>query len=82
MQTGQPYSSQLKNKVAQRDYNIIKIALNIPRDELHNRINNRVDQMIEGTPERAIGRQCLGIGALTVTLIAVTLWLVLAKPAF
>lgn len=37
---------------------------------------------IERTPEQAIGRQCLGIGALTVALIAATLWLVLAKPAF
>ncbi len=47
MQTGMPYSSQLKNNVANRNYNIIKIALNIPRNELHNRINRRVDQMIE-----------------------------------
>ncbi|HUE93896.1 CopD family protein [Pseudomonas sp.] len=37
---------------------------------------------IERTPELAIGRQCLGIAALTVALIAATLWLVLAKPAF
>jgi len=37
---------------------------------------------IEQTPERAIGRQCLGLGTLMVALIAVTLWLVLAKPAF
>jgi uncharacterized membrane protein len=37
---------------------------------------------VERTPERAIGRQCLGLGTLMVALIAVTLWLVLAKPAF
>jgi uncharacterized membrane protein len=37
---------------------------------------------IERIPEQAIGRHCLGIGALIVTLIAATLWLVLAKPAF
>ncbi len=47
MQTGKPYSSQLKNNIANRDYNILKIALNIPRNELHDRINQRVDQMIE-----------------------------------
>jgi uncharacterized membrane protein len=37
---------------------------------------------VERTPERAIGRQCLGLGTLMVALIAVTLWLVLARPAF
>jgi protoporphyrinogen IX oxidase len=37
---------------------------------------------IEQTPERAIGHHCLGLGALMVALIAITLWLVLAKPAF
>lgn len=47
MQTGIPYSSQLKKNVARRNYNIIRIALNIPRNELHERINRRVDQMIE-----------------------------------
>jgi len=37
---------------------------------------------IERTPEHAIGRHCVGIGTLIVVLIAITLWLVLAKPAF
>lgn len=47
LQTGKPYSSQLQNNKAIRDFNIIKIALNVSRDQLHERINSRVDQMIE-----------------------------------
>lgn len=46
LQTGKPYSSLLKNTSAVRDFNIIKIALNLPREELHLRINHRVDEMI------------------------------------
>ena len=47
LQTGMPYSSQLTNIKANRDFNIIKIALDLPRQELHSRINHRVDKMIE-----------------------------------
>lgn len=47
MQTGIPYSSFLGNRKTQRDFNIIQIALNIDRNELHERINNRVDKMIK-----------------------------------
>lgn len=47
MQTGKPYSSFLGNRKTQRDFNIIQIALNIDRSELHERINHRVDKMIE-----------------------------------
>nr|WP_298166032.1 CopD family protein [uncultured Pseudomonas sp.] len=36
---------------------------------------------IERFPERAIGRECLVIGVLITALIAMGLWLVLAKPA-
>lgn len=36
---------------------------------------------IERFPERAIGRECLVIGVLITVLIAMALWLVLAKPA-
>lgn len=54
MQTGKPYSSLLKNYKASRDFNIIKIALNLPRTELHNRINQRVEQMMsDGLAEEA-----------------------------
>jgi len=47
IQTGRPYSSQLLNNKLVRNFNIIKIALNLSRDQLHMRINDRVDQMIE-----------------------------------
>jgi tRNA dimethylallyltransferase len=44
--TGKPYSSFLKKEKRERDFRIIKIGLNRDRDELYNRINIRVDQMI------------------------------------
>jgi len=44
--TGQPYSSFRKGGRAQRDFNIIKIGLNLPREELYNRINQRVHIMV------------------------------------
>lgn len=45
--TGRPYS-ELRTKIRKsRDFNIIKIALNIPRPLLIERINMRVDEMIE-----------------------------------
>lgn len=46
MQTGVAYSSHLNNPKALRDFNIIKIALNLPREILHQRINMRVDEMV------------------------------------
>lgn len=45
--TGKPYSSFLKNNKKQRSFNIIKIGLNIDRQKLYERINSRVDIMIE-----------------------------------
>jgi tRNA dimethylallyltransferase len=44
--TGQPYSSFLKKEKRQRDFRIIRIGLNMNRDELFERINNRVDEMM------------------------------------
>ena len=44
--TGQPYSSFLKRDVAKRPFEIIQIALQRPRDELYQRINQRCDQML------------------------------------
>lgn len=46
IQTGTPYSKLRKNDPVLRNFNIIKIALNLPRAILHERINSRVDQMI------------------------------------
>ncbi|HIA35233.1 MAG TPA: tRNA (adenosine(37)-N6)-dimethylallyltransferase MiaA [Flavobacteriales bacterium] len=46
--TGKPFSSYLTKSIKKRDYGIIKVGLNIDRDDLYNRINQRVDRMIEG----------------------------------
>ena len=45
--TGKPYSSFLTKTVKERPFEIIKIGLTRPREELYQRINARVDQMIE-----------------------------------
>jgi len=45
--TGQPYSSYRTGNHRQRPFNIIKIALDMPREELYERINKRVDIMME-----------------------------------
>ncbi len=45
--TGRKFSEQRSNNTKKRDFNIVKIGLNLPRPELFNRIGLRVDQMIE-----------------------------------
>lgn len=45
-QTGKTYTSFRKRDKKERPFSIIKIALNRDREELYNRINKRVDQMI------------------------------------
>jgi tRNA dimethylallyltransferase len=45
--TGKPYSSLLTRKKQSREYNIVKIALTMTREDLYNRINDRADKMIE-----------------------------------
>ncbi len=45
--TNKPYSRFLKNKQKERSFNTLKIILDINREELYNRINLRVDKMIE-----------------------------------
>lgn len=53
-QTGRTYSSFRTNTAKERPFNILKIGLDLPREELYNRINNRVVQMIEdGLEEEA-----------------------------
>jgi tRNA dimethylallyltransferase len=47
LQTGKPYSSFLTIPKKERPFDIIKIGLNRPREELYEAINARVDQMIE-----------------------------------
>lgn len=54
IQTGKPYSTFRTGKTKQRSFNIIKIGVNMPREVLHNRINQRVDKMIgEGLVDEA-----------------------------
>jgi len=45
--TGRKYSSFRSNVKKKRDFNILKIGLNTDRETIHNRINHRVDKMIE-----------------------------------
>jgi tRNA dimethylallyltransferase len=44
---GRPYSSFLKKQKRERDFGIIKIGLERSREDLYQRINSRVDHMIE-----------------------------------
>jgi tRNA dimethylallyltransferase len=45
--TGQSVLSFRKGKKAQRDFHIIKIGLELPKEELQQRIHKRVDQMMQ-----------------------------------
>jgi tRNA dimethylallyltransferase len=45
--TGQPFSSFRTSKRAERPFRIISIGLDMPREALYDRINRRVDHMIE-----------------------------------
>jgi len=47
IQTGLPYSSFMKREKRQRPFRIIKIGITRPREELYERINMRVLQMID-----------------------------------
>ncbi|MBX2903178.1 MAG: tRNA (adenosine(37)-N6)-dimethylallyltransferase MiaA [Chitinophagales bacterium] len=52
--TGKKYSEQRIGKKAERPFNIIKIGLQLPREILYQRINERVDQMLQnGLQEEA-----------------------------
>jgi len=58
-QTGKTYTTYRKKIKKERPFKIIKIALDRPREELYNRINLRVDQMIdEGLVEEARALYC------------------------
>ena len=45
--TGKTYTSFRKREKRQRPFRIIKIGLNRPREELYQRINQRVDEMMQ-----------------------------------
>jgi tRNA dimethylallyltransferase len=44
--TGQPFSSFRKAEFKERPFNIIKLAIDLPREVLYDRINHRVDLMM------------------------------------
>lgn len=53
-QTGIPFSEFRKKSPVQRDFNIIKIGIDLDRDKLYDQINNRVDKMMtEGLLQEA-----------------------------
>lgn len=45
--TGKPYSSLRTGTKRKRDFNIVKVGTDMPRDILYDRIDRRVDMMIE-----------------------------------
>ncbi len=51
-QAGVPYSTLRTGTAKSRDFKIIKLALNIDREQLFARINSRVDRMIEAGLEQ------------------------------
>jgi tRNA dimethylallyltransferase len=50
--TGKPYSSFLTSPRKKRPFKIIKVGLNCDRSELHQKINQRADAMIEAGLEQ------------------------------
>jgi tRNA dimethylallyltransferase len=47
IQTGKPYSSFLSATKKKRPFEILRVALNLEREELYNQINRRVELMME-----------------------------------
>lgn len=47
LSTGEPYSNLRVQKKVERPFDVLKIVLNRPKEELHRRIELRTDQMIE-----------------------------------
>lgn len=47
MQAGAPYSSLRTGKTKKREFDVIKMAIDFPREQLFDRINRRVDAMIQ-----------------------------------
>jgi len=45
--TGRPYSSFRTRQIKERPFRMIKIGLTLPREELYERINERVDRMMQ-----------------------------------
>lgn len=47
LQAGRPYSSLITGRTRQRPFRILKFAIDMPREELFDRINRRVEAMME-----------------------------------
>lgn len=47
VQAGVPFSSLLTGRRKQRPFDVLKVAIDLPRDVLFDRINRRVDQMVQ-----------------------------------
>ncbi len=45
--SGERYSDLRRGEAAERDFEIVKVGLDLPREQLYERINSRVDQMLE-----------------------------------
>lgn len=52
LQSGRPYSEQRRGGRAERPFRIVKIATDLPREELYERIDRRVDLMMEAGLEQ------------------------------
>lgn len=47
LEAGRPYSALRGLRAAERPFDVVKVALDIPRERLFNRINRRVDAMMD-----------------------------------
>src|SRR5690606_37388932 len=55
-QTGKSYTENIASQVSERDFNVIRIGIQAPRETVYERINQRVDRMIdEGLLEEVRG---------------------------
>lgn len=62
LEAGKPYSTMRTGKAKERDFDILKVAIDMPREQLFNRINMRVDAMIDaGLEEEA--RRAFALGS-------------------
>lgn len=52
LQTGRPYSEQRTGGKRERPFRIVKIGVNLPREELYGRIDRRVELMMEAGLEQ------------------------------
>ena len=58
IQTGQPYSTLRKQQAKERPFQIIKYAIALPREVLNERINRRVERMMEEGLEAEARQLC------------------------